>query len=348
MDLVFYTTILVIFATAIVGPFVRSRLRDRCLRSLDDSPVVLERVDQDPVWGRLRVYATGLELLYDAPSPGTSGIDKYSYILYKEAFGSIHALWRYPDKMTEDERRRRAKRIRRTARPPFYLRSWRWCRNVMGTLRDAFLQTANALLGRVAAGASSTVLKSQEAQLKTMSSELIGYAGNAYEPILERYLSRRVVIEVTQGERKDEYVGLLRNYTADFIELADVQRPMPLEWNAAEPREPLPGLTVTHAGDALHVENRSGNTVRLAALVGVEAAGDSAAAVSDDGGTAAEPVETRTDVGITVADGAGATVDLAGRDPSVTRLEMTYPKPADLVVPRGHAMVRHAGEAVKD
>ena len=122
MDLVFYTTILVIFATAIVGPFVRSRLRDRCLRSLDESLVVLERVDQDPVWGRLRVYATGLELLYGAPSPGISGIDKYSYILYKGSFGAIHALWRYPDEMTEDERRRRAKRIRRTARPPFYLR----------------------------------------------------------------------------------------------------------------------------------------------------------------------------------------------------------------------------------
>ena len=139
-------TIGIIFLTTIIGPVWRRRTRDRCLRSFEGSKIVLVENDGKPVWGRLRIYATGLELLYDQPQKDEDGIQKYSYIRYQDGYSAIRALWRYPDEMTAEEERRRAKLIRLCGSPPWYTRLLRWWRNVLGTLRDAFLQTAHRVV----------------------------------------------------------------------------------------------------------------------------------------------------------------------------------------------------------
>ena len=316
-------TIGIIFLTTIIGPVWRRRTRDGCLRSFDGSKIVLVESDGKPVWGRLRIYATGFELLYDRPQEDERGVRKCSYILYQSGYSVIRALWRYPDEMSPEEERRRAKLVRRCASPPFHARLWRWWRNVMGTLRDAFLQTTQTVLGRVVA--RSATLKSQEAHLKTLSSELIDHAANAYEPILEHYFGRRVVLELVEGEEVREYVGLLRNYTATFVELGDIRHAVQYRLSTSERGLRLPGLEVTRVDEGFRLANTTGQVVHVDALAG------------PDGRTVAD---------VSLADRADVLLERGPHPGEVTHLEVTYARAADLVAPRTGAVVRHAAEPV--
>lgn len=46
--------------------------------------------------------------------------------------------------------------------------------------------------------------------------------GASFEPLLERYIEHRVILQVFKGEAMLEYAGVLKDYTADFIEVMDV------------------------------------------------------------------------------------------------------------------------------
>jgi hypothetical protein len=45
--------------------------------------------------------------------------------------------------------------------------------------------------------------------------------GASYEPILERYIGRKVVLTITGGETKEEYSGILKDYTIEFLTVLD-------------------------------------------------------------------------------------------------------------------------------
>ena len=46
--------------------------------------------------------------------------------------------------------------------------------------------------------------------------------GTSYEPLLERYIGHRVILEVLKGDAVIKYAGVLKDYTAEFIEVMDV------------------------------------------------------------------------------------------------------------------------------
>jgi len=52
--------------------------------------------------------------------------------------------------------------------------------------------------------------------------ELMASAGTSFEPLLERYIGRKVVLEMMKGDKIFEYCGVLKEYTAEFIEIMDV------------------------------------------------------------------------------------------------------------------------------
>jgi len=46
--------------------------------------------------------------------------------------------------------------------------------------------------------------------------------GTSFEPLLERYIGHKVVLEMIKGDKIFEYCGVLKDYTAEFIEIMDV------------------------------------------------------------------------------------------------------------------------------
>ena len=55
-----------------------------------------------------------------------------------------------------------------------------------------------------------------------MKKQLVGSVGTSYEPILERYIGHHVILELVKGESIIKYQGVLKDYTAEFVELMDV------------------------------------------------------------------------------------------------------------------------------
>lgn len=55
-----------------------------------------------------------------------------------------------------------------------------------------------------------------------MKNELMGSVGTSYEPLLEKYIGQKVVLELIRGDAVLKYSGILKDYTAEFMEMMDV------------------------------------------------------------------------------------------------------------------------------
>lgn len=217
-----FLTIVFIFLTAIVAAFIRGRKRDKCLKAFGGFMITLEDVSGKTVWGTLRVEATGMELHYQQPHADADGHVESSYMIYKYEYGNIGALIRYHDKLGDENRKRRDAELKRTYHPGWWRRSRRRLMNIFRTIRDSIMEVSNVLLAQakkttVAGGLLST----QDKYVSQMQNEVIGSVDTSYEPLLEKYIGHRVVAEFLHKDQPVELAGVLKDYTADFVELLD-------------------------------------------------------------------------------------------------------------------------------
>jgi len=220
-----YTAITIIFiaVAAAVAAFVRKRSRDKCLRDFEDNMVTLEKTAGKVVWGKLRVENTGLEFIYPKKHRDDKGHDEASYILYKYEFPNIGVVIRFHDELSETNRRKREKELKRTYHPGLLLRLKRKTKNIFKTVRDSVLEIVNLLVSQAKKAApAGRMLTSQDKYVSQMKQELMGSVGTSFEPLLERYIGHRVVLELIKGDKLFEYSGVLKDYTAEFVEIMDV------------------------------------------------------------------------------------------------------------------------------
>ena len=85
------------------------------------------------------------------------------------------------------------------------------------------MDVVNMFLSKAkAGGVASGALSSQDKYVSQMKKELMGSVGTSFEPLLEKYIGHEVVLEMIAGDKLCEYRGVLKDYTADFIEIMDV------------------------------------------------------------------------------------------------------------------------------
>ncbi len=321
-------TILVLLALATALAILRARRRDRCLRALDGFHVTLAEQGGDAVWGRARVYATGIEIEYPKAVVAREGHLERSFLFYRDQFGTMAALYRCPEGLPPDEQARRSAMIERTANPGLLRRGARWLRNWIGMVRDALVQAVGMLIGAAKTQApGSAVFSSQEQNVKTLSSEIIGHTGNAFDPLLERHLFTQVVVEITADGVTRNFCGWLKDYTSEFIEVLDAYantpdtRPRPVRPYTPGADE-LPHLDVRIDGGRLRVTNQSERIFYVEKV------------------TAASWTHP---VGAVLPPGYTADVTLPPAcDPETVRAWAGTADRVDMVVPRRHALVRHA------
>ena len=216
-------TILFIIFAAGVGAFVRKRSRDKCLRDFEKNMVTLEQMSGKTIWGNLRVENTGLEFVYSEKHQDPDGHDETSYILYKYEYPDIVAVVRFHDELSEQNKIAREKELKRTYHPGFRRKLKRRILNVFRTVRDSVLEVVNLLISQAKkATPTGKVLTSQDKYVSQMKAELMASAGTSFEPLLERYIGHKVVLEMIKGDKVLEYCGVLKDYTAEFIEIMDV------------------------------------------------------------------------------------------------------------------------------
>jgi hypothetical protein len=222
-DIATAITILFILFAAGVGAFVRKRSRDKCLRDFERNMVTLEAKSGKTIWGALRVENTGLEFVYLQKHKDQQGHEEASYILYKYEYPEIQAVIRFHDDLSEPDKKRREQELKSTYHPGPWRREKRRLFNIFRTIRDSIVEIINLLISQAKKAApGGKVLTSQDKYISQMKQELVGAAGTSFEPLLERYIGHKVVLEMMKADTTFEYCGVLKEYTAEFIEIMDV------------------------------------------------------------------------------------------------------------------------------
>ncbi len=219
----FLITVIFVILSAGVAAFVKGRKRDKCLKDFAGDVVTVEHAAGKAIWGNLRVENTGMELTYADKQADEDGHTEASYILYKYEYSNIQMLIRFHDQLSEASQKQREEQLKQTYHPAFLSRQKRKTLNVFKTVRDSVMEIVNLLIANARKAApAGAVLGTQDKYVSQMKQELIGSVGTSYEPLLERYIGHIVVLEMIKADKIFEYAGVLKDYTAEFIEIMDV------------------------------------------------------------------------------------------------------------------------------
>ncbi len=325
---VFWLTVLIVFVLGIVAAFVRLLQKDKCLKLLDDYHVTYLAGGRRTIWGDLRVSGGGLELVYDAPYRTRRGLAKSTSLIFADELNACVAVCRTVHGLTKKEQRARQKQIRRSFRPGLLRRLARWLRNVINTMRDAFVKALGLVAGQVAkARPVGGAISSQKGQVDELGATLVGVVGNAYEQLLERHIGRPVVLELAHPAGADrppvELPGYLVDYSDRFVAVFNVEQE-PEEAFELRVTEPVQreGVKIDRAGDKLVLECAGEDALILRRMT--------------VGGAV-------TDLAVTLVPGTSVQLTVPAGVPAVLHLERT--RRVDIVCPRATARVRHGSDA---
>jgi hypothetical protein len=224
MDLSLIITLGVIFLITLIGAYLRSIIRDRCLKCFVGFCVTLELTDGKIVWGTMRLEPTGMELLYSDAVQDEKHIEA-SYVLYGSEYAKIHAIYRYADALSLEERARRDRSVHRAFHPSPFRRLGRGLRNFLSTATASLNEVLNVVLGRVQKSGGRYITDKDGASISKLSGQVLGEVGSVHDPMLESLVGERVVVESLEDNVVHEHVGILQDYSADFLLLLDVQYP---------------------------------------------------------------------------------------------------------------------------
>lgn len=319
MDLsLFFTIGLILIVTSAMG-YVRSRLGDRCLRSFHRFNVTLLRTDGKRAWGRMALSAGGIELAFPEREHSEPGM-KMTYLLYAGEYPLIQAILRYADRLTPDERRARDADIGRSFRPGPLRRLVRTGRNFVCSATDSLRDVLALVVGRVQKLQDRFVAAEGTDTLTRLGGTMLAEVSSIHDPLLERHVGHRVVVEAVEGNEIHEHVGIFKEYSAAFIHVLDVQYPhawtLEVGPDASLEEE---RVLVAREGRGLKVSNHGQRPVLI---VAVEAAGNDRAvdALVEAGGSVSLPLDA---------------------EPGKVGVRLQTVRDVDMILPRARAAVRH-------
>lgn len=326
MDPTLLLTLGVILTATLVGAALRGLHRDRCLRDFDGRPVTVLGKGGDVMWGTVRLQSTGFELEYAADVLDEQLHVETSYLIYKSEYGEIDALCSFLDDLSPKERRRRDEALERAFHPGPTQCLVRQLRNFVNTAIDSLNEALSLLLGRAQPLAGQLPVASQT-HLKGLTKNILGYVGTSYDPLLERLVGVQSVVEVRHDGGIYEFVGVLRDYSPDFLELLDVYLPRKICLSVAPLDEG--GGEVSKGPIAAHLDGNS--------LV-VRNDGDRSSVISVSLEQGAVYVES-------AAVAAGETWRVALPEGcAAVRVEARVVVQLDMIFPRATSLIRHRAE----
>lgn len=245
----FFITILFIIVSTLIIAFIKRVHVDKTLKEFNDDFVHLFMHDKTKSSGKLDVANTGMELLYKVTD--TEKQEKeMSYIIYKAEYKKIAIIARYAKDMNEKNRARRTRTMQKAYHPNFIRRLGRSINNFFRTIKDAMMDIFTQLSGKLTSisGDNSMVNKSSS-YTKKINQELVSTMDSSYDPILEKYIGNVIVAEVTYGDSVVKITGVLKDYTAKYYELWDVDLSMDDTEERCDVLLPAATCKVRHVGE---------------------------------------------------------------------------------------------------
>lgn len=337
-------TILVIFGGAILSAVLTQWRRDKCLKLLWGDHATVAKLAGGVLWGDLVVYPKALELTFDAPFVTSRGLVKSGVMLPEADVAGVHLIARSAAGLSAEEQRHREAQIRRTFQPGFLRRWLRTGRNLLNTLRDAFGKALSAILSAVTRNPRASALADQKSGVEGIGQQLIGAAGNAYDPLLEAHVGRPVVLKLacpglsTEAEPVTVDVpGYLVDYSDAWIAVFNVDH------------TPLATLSLNVAVDApAEADPRVSVAKTAAGRLTIHNPGPAFVLVRSVDGEGDPEQEGADAADLDAVVPPGATLRLAAEALGETRVVVDVTERLDLVIPRGQVVVRHAGDRAED
>ena len=223
MDSLTITIIFIILST-VIGAFIKGRMRDKCLLDLSGDLVNVQLKSGKIIWGILRLEATGFELKYKEPYlDQKDNHAENSFMLYKNEYTNIQSIARFIDDLDDKSKKKREIIFKRIYHQEGFRGLKRKIRNFFATVKDSIMEVVNLLLGRIKqATPAGKVLAGQDKYVSQMQTGVVSSISMSFEPLLEKNIGKKVILELSKEGKIIEYPGILRDYTAEFLELMDV------------------------------------------------------------------------------------------------------------------------------
>lgn len=218
----FWLPMALLFIAATITAIAARRKRDRCLKYFNREPVLILMQSGKWIWGRFIAYPNTLELVFEHPEIDSSGYKKASYVLYTPEVDGIKKIIQPPPEAGTKEHEAWQKEIKRVANPSLLRRFRRWVWNMFNTLRDAISQSLSMVIGSMKKTTPIGKVSGADKRAGEIGNTLIGTVPNAYEPVLEKYLSKQVIVEMVENGEVIEFAGLLQEYSSKYLLLRNV------------------------------------------------------------------------------------------------------------------------------
>ncbi len=325
MNLSFAITMILLGLAAFIGAILQSRAKDKVLHHFDGFHVTVEKKNGRIIWGTMKLHPSGMELIYKYDVLDEQGHIETSYMLYKGEYRELQGIYRYVDEMTEENKIRREKDLHESFHPGPLRLLRRRSRNFLNAAADAFQAMIDMIIRTARPGGERIAFTGQR-QLRRVGKNIVGYVGNAFDPMMEEYIGEKVVVEVEEDGVVYEMVGILKDYTSDFLEVLNVQHPESQEIHlTADEMEKIEGdIELTIRDEDLHIRNTSSQPLLLHGLETPNRVQEINAVMDYDDEVIVklEPGEALKDI----------------------QLGFKIIREMDMICPRGHALVRHGAE----
>ena len=219
--LAFWLPLLFLFASALLGTILKRRAKDHCLKKFEGHYTILPSLSGEMNQGFLSVYAQGIQLLYPQKIKKDIGMID-SFVLHPAEIEKIPYIIRpAPDPETRAGFKW-SQEMHRILQPNFLQKSQRLILTFYNMLKDAFGQAAKAIIGALSKDTSISKVKDSNKRIEEVRSGLTELVPNAWEPILEKYRGRRVVIERKGADGMVYESGVLEDYSSKYLLLREV------------------------------------------------------------------------------------------------------------------------------
>lgn len=309
------------------GAFLRSSRRDPCLKAFEHYHVTLEQVDGKVIWGEMELESTGFELIYRDSVQDNNHVES-SYVVYGSEFGDIQAMYRYVDDLSPEDLAQRTRDLKLYFHPGLAVRIIRHTQHFFTLAGESLTEVLGMVMGRLRKPAGRYIGEVTDDQFMRFSTAVVGSVGTVYDPLLERFVGNKVVVELIEGNESHEHVAVFKNYSIDFFELLDVQYPQARSLHLFEGPDNTVGKSITtvREGNLLRVTNHTSQPVLVQSL-----------RFSD----AEDSEEELLNV---VVDG-GETVELRSEHITDTSsLIVRVVRELDMIVPRNRCVIRHRAD----
>ncbi|MCD6505638.1 hypothetical protein J7M22_03335 [Candidatus Poribacteria bacterium] len=336
--------IFVVLTTIVTTIFSLIR-KDKCLKKLRGKFVRLQLRNEQFYDGIFRLETTGIEIVSEKLR--VEGKEA-SFLLSGKWKDQVHAFVRYHDVMLEHERQERDNELEKVYHPRLAVRLRRKIKVAFNTLKNALNQILTKIIGQV-----KSRFKAVEAQkfIEETSREALEYT---VETVYDRLIDRLVGTKVVVAAGKQEYEGVLADYTNEWIELMEVNYRDYWEFQVWERDRKKGtayidphGLKFERQGDKLIIYNRGPFRVQLQKLgfrgrrpnvewkiyKFIEPFGKFEITLRPVAGVVVSPFED-----------VKTAIPIPFHEYQEIKLSFETHRMADITMPRGYASIRHRSE----